>query len=134
MKRALGGVVVAVVVAGCALNSSTSSTGGNVNSAPASSTPATTTQTTPAAPQTFTGNGTENLGTIHVPTDSKLTWQCSGCSIMTIAGAPASVTDLNAIDVLSYASSGQSEVAADTYPNVQVGSDGSWTITITANG
>jgi hypothetical protein len=38
------------------------------------------------------------------------------------------------IDVSSSATRGRSEVAADTYLNVQVVSDGSWTITITPNG
>lgn len=124
-------MVVAVVVAGCA--SSTSSTGGNVNSPPASSQPATTTtQATPAAPQTFTGNGSERLGTINVPTDSLLTWQCPSCTLMTIGGDTPG-TDLNVIQVTSSATSGRTEVAADTY-QVVVGSDGSWTITITANG
>jgi len=110
----LGGAVIALIVAGCALNSSTSSTGGNVNSAPASAPPATTTtQTTPAPPQTFTGNGTENLGTIKVPTDSLLTWQCRSCALMTIGGATPGV-DLNAIQVLSYATSGRTEASGRT--------------------
>lgn len=53
---------------------------------------------------------------------------------MSIGGAAPGDTDFNAIEVLSYASSGQSQVAADTYDNAQVGSDGSWTISITPNG
>jgi hypothetical protein len=53
---------------------------------------------------TFTGNGYQNLGTVEVPSDSTLTWQCS-CSSMEITSDPNS--DGNNISVSSNASSGQ---------------------------
>jgi hypothetical protein len=76
---------------------------------------------------TFSGNGYQNFGTITVPADSTLSWQCS-CSTMDITSDPNG--DGNSISVSSQATSGQTSVAAGSYDNVQVNADGAYTITI----
>ncbi len=77
---------------------------------------------------TFNGNGSQNLGTITVPSDSTLYWQCDSCSSMDISSQTNS--DGNSISVSSSATSGQSPVSAGTYDNVQVTADGAFTIAI----
>jgi hypothetical protein len=129
----LWGVAIALICPGCALNSSTNSTAGHVNSVGVSPAPtATTTQAAAAAPQTFTGSGIEKLGTINVPTDSVLTWKCSCATVIEFLSDPT--PNGNQIVITTTAASGHSEVTADTYRNVVVGASGSFTITITPNG
>ena len=131
MKR-LWGVAIALICTGCALNSSTSSTGGNVNSGGVSPAPTTTTtQAAAAAPRTFTGSGIEKLGTINVPTDSVMTWKCTCATVIEFLSDPTPKG--NQIVITTTATSGHSEVTADTYRNVVVGASGSFTITITPN-
>lgn len=77
---------------------------------------------------TFNGNGSQNLGTITVPSDSTLYWQCGGCSSMDISSQTNS--DGNSISISSTATSGQSPVSAGAYDNVQVSADGAFTIAI----
>lgn len=77
---------------------------------------------------TFNGNGSQNLGTITVPSDSTLYWQCDSCSSMDISSQTNS--DGNSISVSSTATSGQGPVSAGTYDNVQVSADGAYTIAI----
>jgi hypothetical protein len=75
----------------------------------------------------FSGNGYQNFGTITVPSDSTLSWQCT-CSSMDITSDPNG--DGNNISVSSQNASGQSAVPAGAYNNVQVNADGPYTITI----
>ena len=73
--------------------------------------------------QTFSGNGSESLGTLEVPVDSTLEW--------TNDGALFQIFDESfGIAVSSLAPNGSTTVAAGTYPNVLVNAVGSWTITI----
>ena len=79
-------------------------------------------------PQVFTGNGAENLGTIVVPTDSTLTWNCGSCTqtgMQILANGQGLGND---IEVMQTATSGKSAVSADTYRNVTVNADGPFTI------
>jgi hypothetical protein len=77
---------------------------------------------------TFSSNGSQNLGTITVPSDSTLYWECNSCSSIDISSQTNS--DGNSISVSSTATSGQSPVSAGTYDNVQVSADGAFTIAI----
>jgi hypothetical protein len=77
---------------------------------------------------TFTGSGSRNLGTITVPSDSTLYWECDGCSSFDVSSQTNS--DGNSISVSSNASSGQSPVSAGTYDSVQVNADADFTIAI----
>ena len=83
--------------------------------------------------QTFTGNGSQSLGTIHVASDSTLRWTCSSCTEtgMLILGTG---TEFNDMSIDQTATSGESQVSADTYTGVKVDADGPFTITITPNG
>ena len=81
--------------------------------------------------QTFRGNSYQNLGTVNVPSDSVLSWQCPSCTSMEITSDPNS--DGNDISVSSQSTSGESAadptsgqaaVAAGTYKSVQVNADG----------
>ncbi len=131
--RRLWGVAIALICTGCTLNSSTSSTGGNVKSGGASPAPTTTTtQAAAFAPQTFTGSGIEKLGTINVPTDSVMTWKCTCATVIEFLSDPTPKG--NQIVITTTATRGHSEVTADTYRNVVVGASGPFTITITPKG
>jgi hypothetical protein len=77
---------------------------------------------------TFSGDGSQNLGTITVPSDSTLYWQCDSCSSMDISSQTNS--DGNSIAISSSATSGQSPISAGTYNNVQVSTDAAFTIAI----
>lgn len=87
--------------------------------------------TASASGQSFSGNGTLNLGTISVSQSSKLTWTCNQC-----AGAGGfsvvSSADPNGdiIDISSNANSGSSVVDPGSYPETDVITNGSWTIHI----
>jgi hypothetical protein len=76
---------------------------------------------------TFSGNGDQNFGTITVPSDSTLFWQCN-CSTINITSQTNG--DGNNISVSSQDNSGQTSVSAGSYDNVQVSSDGSYTFAI----
>lgn len=77
---------------------------------------------------TFSGDGSQNLGTITVPADSTLYWQCDSCSSMDISSQTNG--DGNSIAVSSSATSGQTPISAGTYDNVQVSTDAAFTIAI----
>jgi hypothetical protein len=85
----------------------------------------------PAAPQTFTGNGSENLGTINVPTDSTLTWSEPGGNQTGFAVSSDLTDNANMISFDQHGLSGKDAVSAGTYHNVSVDADGNFTITIT---
>jgi hypothetical protein len=71
--------------------------------------------------QSFSGNGSKNLGTIHVGRDSVLEW--------TNDGPYFGVNDANfEIFINSEAHAGDSVVEAGTYRKVEVGAAGNWTI------
>jgi hypothetical protein len=92
------------------------------------------TATTPAAPQSFNGADTQNLGTIHVASQSLLKWSCAGCSTTTFAISNNS-NDASTIRVNSRATaSGQTVVDAGTYTDVTVMGSGPWSFTITPGG
>ena len=92
---------------------------------PASGGATTPTTVVSGATQTYSGNGTENLGTITLATDSTLAWTNTGdrFQIFTTSGS-------DPLPVDSQGSSGTSYMAAGTYTNVQVNAIGSWTIRI----
>jgi hypothetical protein len=84
------------------------------------------------AGQQFSGTGTQNLGTITVGQDSTLRWTDEGGGVAHSILISSDLTDSgNTIDVSSNsATSGQSQVTAGTYKNVQVIGDDAWTISI----
>jgi hypothetical protein len=107
-------------------------TGSHVASAPAPPAKTVTATTTAPAPTSasspsFSGNGTKSLGTITVPSASTIDWSCSGCSTFGVSNSPS---DSGTISIGSSAASGSSAVDAGTYHDVQVISDGNWTIKI----
>jgi hypothetical protein len=133
------GLLLAIGVVSAAAGSHGAKTTGTTQSpalqTTAQSAPNTVAQnaTAPAKPQLFTGNGSENLGTIVVPKDSTLTWNCGSCT-QTGMEILANGQGLgNDIAVMQTATSGKSAVTADTYRNVTVNADGPFTITITPN-
>ena len=79
---------------------------------------------------TFTGTGAQSLGTITLPTDSTLYWQCASCTATGMQITSDVNSDGSAINTLQKATSGQSAVSAGTYTNVDVNADGDFTITI----
>jgi hypothetical protein len=86
----------------------------------------TSTTTTPTGTQSFSGANTQNLGTIHVASQSLLRWSCAGCSgsAFTISNNPG---DPGSIGVNSQnAASGETAVAAGTYTAVTVTGSGPW--------
>jgi hypothetical protein len=82
--------------------------------------------------QTFSGNGSTNLGTVTVTAPSTISWTCGGCTTFAMSSFDeATDTDI-AID--SQASSGTSAVSPGSYPNVSVVSGGTFSINITPGG
>jgi hypothetical protein len=79
----------------------------------------------PAAGLSWSGNGGENIGTVHVPQDSVIQWTDDG-------GLFAILDDENAVEVNSEGHSGTSAISAGTYHHFQVNADGNWTIKILA--
>jgi hypothetical protein len=81
----------------------------------------------PEPTSSFSGNGGENLGTIHIASDSEIVW--------TDDGGLFNFTDSGTgIFVNSQAPSGTSFVAAGTYTGVTVNAAGNWTIKILPKG
>ena len=94
----------------------------------------TSTTTTPTGTQSFSGANTQNLGTIHVASQSLLRWSCAGCSgsAFTISNNPG---DPGSIGVNSQKeASGETAVAAGTYTAVTVTGSGPWSFTIAPGG
>lgn len=84
----------------------------------------------PAKPRHFSGNGSTNLGTLKVPTDSVMSWTYTPSDPQLKLFA---VQDENfQIAISSDAPTGKSAVAAGTYRNVSVNAEGDWTITLKA--
>jgi hypothetical protein len=84
-------------------------------------------------PQTFSGVGSENIGTITVPVASTLKWSCPTCAsgagnfIIDNSATNASQIDVNALRQTS----GKTVVNAGTYTDVSIETEGgSWTITV----
>lgn len=97
--------------------------------------PTTSTASSPARePQTFKGNGVQNLGTINVSAPSTLHWSCADCAIFSITGLSRSGPVI-ALDSQKH-TSGVTAVEPATYHSVDVqaygemGVAGEWTITI----
>jgi hypothetical protein len=141
---AIGGVVVVLVIVGVIASAVNKSSGSGTTSSPAlvapststpTPAPATTQESPPPAPQTFKGNGVENVGTINVSTASTLHWSCPGCSIFSVTGSAGGGAVI-ALDSQNH-SSGVTAVEPGTYHSVDVqayaegGVAGEWTITIT---
>jgi hypothetical protein len=134
----IGGVVVVLVVIGAVASRSTTT---GPTSSPALVTDSTASTPTeaaaePAAPQTFKGNGSENLGVINVPTASTLNWTCQGCSVFGVDGISTSGTGAIAVASQNH-SEGVTAVEPGTYKSVSVIADEEesrqgWSITITA--
>jgi hypothetical protein len=106
-----------------------SSSGGSGDSATAPSRPQSprSAQTT----QSFSGNGSKNLGTITVASESTLTWTNDG-DVFAVGSDlnPSNPSDY--LSVSSQAHGGDSAVAAGTYSNVRVIAGGNWKIRIVA--
>lgn len=84
-----------------------------------------------AKPQTFKGNGAQNIGTINVPTQSTLRWTCPTCAGDNFI-IENSFNDANEIDVNAEGpTSGQTVVDSGTYHDVEVNTEGqAWTVRI----
>lgn len=111
-------VGLAVALAGCGGSSASSSS--------------TTSSPQAASGQSFSGNGTQNLGTIRVSHPSKLEWTCHGCSSFAVVSEPSNTN--NAITIVSTFGSGSSVVDPGNYPATDVVAVGSWTIHIVPAG
>lgn len=84
------------------------------------------TTTVPAAAfpaHTYSGNGGETIGTVHVGTDSVIEWTNDG-EIFSI------LDNENAVEVNSQAHVGQSSLPAGTYHDFKVNAEGNWTVKI----
>ena len=95
-------------------------------------TAATSAPSTGGGSQHFSGTGTENIGTLNVSVDSKLSWYCPTCSNANfqILNDPtdSNLIATNALDQTS----GQTVIPAGTYHNVTINTEGQdWTINIT---
>lgn len=81
----------------------------------------------------FNGSATENLGTVHIETESMLTWTCEGCSksnfIISSSEGPAPVL-VNSLKETT----GHTVVDEGTYKDFQVEGEGPWTVKISPNG
>lgn len=103
--------------------------------APARAVTVTATRTTaapaqpPPASSSFSGTGIKSVGTVNIPTDSTLSWTCSGdCSTFSVSNNP---TDQNSISLFGAGShSGTTAVTAGMYHQVQIITGGSWTFRI----
>jgi hypothetical protein len=135
-SAAIGALIA--VVSGCgsgqAVRTVTATATAPATSAPASSSspPTAPAVSKPAAkPQTFSGVGTENLGTITVPVDSTLRWSCPSCgnaNFQIFNNDPGSAIAVNGLDQTS----GQTVVTAASYHAVTINTEGaSWALTIT---
>lgn len=83
----------------------------------------------------YSGNGSENLGTITVSQPSTLKWSCSGCLVFAIDGSTPDYSATIGVDS-EHHSSGVTAVEPGTYHSVNVTADEGetnegWTITIT---
>lgn len=134
----IGAIIVLIIIIAIAASAGSKTSSGTTSSPALVTTPAHTTAAKaapPAKPQTFTGNGTENLGTINVPVASTLHWSCPGCAVFSITGQTSSYAQTIAVDSSS-STSGSSAVEPGTYHGVEVISDegvsggSGWTVTI----
>jgi hypothetical protein len=100
---------------------------------PSTPAPAASTPSSGSGAQNFSGNGSENLGTIKVPVNSTLTWSEPGGNQTGFAVSSDLTSNVNAINFDQHGISGKDAVSADTYTNVTVEADGTFTITITPN-
>jgi hypothetical protein len=87
----------------------------------------------PARTYRFSGNGSQNLGTLDVTRDSTLRWtnRDSGPVPMGIAVISGLSDDFKMINFNSDGRRGKTKVSAGEYPNVQVVIGGDWTIKVT---
>jgi hypothetical protein len=90
------------------------------------------TPSTSAGVQTFHGVGTENIGTIHVPVESTLTWNCATCGGANFQifndASDAGMIPVNGLDQTS----GKTVIDAGDYHSVQINTEGQdWSLTIT---
>lgn len=126
--------VLALAVAGCATaqTRTTVTVTGTQSAAQSASTPAVPAPTQPAAqPQTFSGVGTENVGTITVASDSTLSWSCPSCGSANYQILNSDVDSSIAVNGLDE-TSGTTVIPAGTYHDVTVNTEGeNWTFTIT---
>jgi hypothetical protein len=73
----------------------------------------------PTPTRSFSGNGGENLGTIHVSQNSTVRWTNDGALFQILA-----------FGINSQGHSGTSALSSGSYPNVEVNALGNWTIQI----
>jgi hypothetical protein len=123
--RALTLALVLVGLAGCASASpKTTTTTVSTTVTQAASAPT----TAPRVHSFQAGNGTQNVGTIHIEGPAVIRWTCS-CASFALVSHPDGG---NAIAISSTAQSGSSDVAPGAYPDAQVIANGDWTIRIVA--
>lgn len=87
----------------------------------------TSTPTSASGVQKFSGNGTEQIGTVVITAPSEIEWACVGCSAFSLTSGLSGTT---AIAVGSQAGHGTSAIETGTYPQLQVISNGYWAIRI----
>lgn len=115
----IGGVVVLLVALGIVIAvASNKPTSASSSAAPAKS-------------QTFTGQGSRDIGKVSVPVQSTLHWSCPSCANDNFA-ITNSTTDAYLIHVDALGpTSGQAIIDAGTYHNVEIDTEGgAWTITV----
>jgi heme-binding NEAT domain protein len=121
------GILVLIIVIAAAAGTS-SKTKNDPTVAPATRpapTPAPTSKaSTTAKPQTFTGNGTETIGTVVVPAGGAIIKWTNNGAVFQI------YDDTDVVEVNSQAHAGQSAINAGAYRGFEVNAIGSWTVDI----
>ena len=127
-------IVMCAALTGCSAGTTTTVTRTSQPPASDSNAPVPTTTATRPRVQSFTGTGQKNLGTIVVPVDSTVSWNCPSCGstnfIINNADGDDSTFPTNALDQTH----GVDTLAAGTYHTVVVDTDapGPWTIRVTS--
>jgi len=134
IRFAVVAIVTCSALTGCSAGTTTTVTGTSQPPASDSNAPVPTTTATRPRVQSFTGTGQKNLGTIVVPVDSTVSWNCPSCGstnfIINNADGDDSTFPTNALDQTH----GVDTLAAGTYHTVVVDTDapGPWTIRVTS--
>lgn len=121
------GIVIAVTSNGKSSPTRNTTTGGATG--PSAKSANSSAQAT--KPQTFSGNGSKDIGKLNVPVQSTLHWSCPSCANDNFA-ITNSTTDANLIRVDALGpTSGHAILDAGTYHSVEIDTEGgAWTITI----
>lgn len=120
MKRAaapLAALMLAILIAACGSNQSGPTISHN------------------GAVQTWKGSGNAKLGTVHVPALAVVSWTCNKCAEFNMSSDPNPDGQMISLDnspqpIPGSTSGNPVHFKQDTYHNVEVFSDGAWTLSI----